>query len=337
MPKMADMAYLLASLVAQLTPGEKAVRLLPAGLFRSSDGSGRPVDAPAWRIDADTAAPIIARCAARQSRPVIDYEHQTLLAAQNGQPAPASGWMDSMEWREDGLYVSVDWTDKAAAMIAAGEYRYISPVFSYDKTGRVIDIKHAGLTNNPGLDGLTDLAALSSILNLKEKPEMDLKKLLAAIGLADDKTESDALTAIAALRAQADGAESRIATLTAQVAQAPDPAKWVPIEIHIQTQNALASLTATVEQAERETLMESGTASGQIMPGQEDYWSAQPVEALKAWLCVAKPIAALTGTQTGGKGPQTQTDTPSDASLAVMKAMGLTPEQYALGKLNKEV
>jgi len=125
---MTQRSHRLASLIAHLVPGETAVRLLPAGEFRSADGSGRPTDAPAWRIDAAQAAILIARDTARSSRRVVDYEHQTLLAAKNGNPAPAAGWIGALEWREgDGLYAQIEWTEKAAAMIAAGEYRGSSP------------------------------------------------------------------------------------------------------------------------------------------------------------------------------------------------------------------
>jgi hypothetical protein len=45
---------------------------------------------------------------------------------------------------------SVKWTARATAMIKAGEYRYISPVFQYNKeTGAVIRLINAALTNNP--------------------------------------------------------------------------------------------------------------------------------------------------------------------------------------------
>jgi phage I-like protein len=81
---------------------------------------------------------------------VIDYEHQTLNAATNGQPAPAAAWFSTLEWRDgDGLYATdVQWTERAAAMVAAGEYRFLSPVFCFDNHGNVKALLHAALTNN---------------------------------------------------------------------------------------------------------------------------------------------------------------------------------------------
>src|SRR5690606_38784816 len=97
------------------------------------------VDGGKWFLTAELAAAIVSQVASVATPLVIDYEHQTLRTVNNGQPAPAAGWFSKVEWRDgDGLYaVGVEWTDKAAAMIAAGEYKYISPVFFYDKSGAV--------------------------------------------------------------------------------------------------------------------------------------------------------------------------------------------------------
>jgi len=67
-----------------------------------------------------------------------------------------------MEWRAgQGLFaVNIDWTAKARAMIAAGEYKFFSPVFKYNKqSGTVIEILMGAVTNFPALDGMEALAA----------------------------------------------------------------------------------------------------------------------------------------------------------------------------------
>ena len=144
-----------------LTGPTSEFRLMPAGLFAALDG--RPHGLPGWQLNRETALSIIRLAAARVTDYVIDYEHQTLSAAKNGLPAPAAGWFKRLEWREgDGLYVTdARWTARASAMISGKEYRFISPVFHYDKDGRVLDVINAALTNNPALDGLTELAAAS--------------------------------------------------------------------------------------------------------------------------------------------------------------------------------
>lgn len=341
---MGGMTQRLALLTFELARQDKAVRLLPAGEFRSADGSGRPADVPAWRIDAALAAKLIARANARADRKVVDYEHQTLKASDNGQPAPAAGWIAALEWREPsgaepgGLYMTTDWTEKAAAMIAAREYRYISPVFSYDRDGNVTDLLHAGLTNFAGLDGLTDLAALSAHFFPHHNPppqagegafkETRMKKLIEALGLAADASEDQAL---AALKALTDAHAAQAGTIAALKAQAPDLSRYVPMETHVQTQNALAALTAKVEQDERDLLVEAALSDGRILPAQEEYWRAQPVASLKAYLEVAQPVAALSGTQTGGKQPGGKPDDGGldEGQLAVCRALGVSPEDFA--------
>lgn len=152
----------LAVLTQSLSEAAREFRILPAGVFRAKDG--RPANLPGWKIDAEIAQRVIAASASVDEL-VIDYEHQTINAEKNGQPAPAAGWFKRMVWREGaGLFaVGVQWTDKAKAMIAAGEYRYISPVFPYNAvTGEVQKIVGLGLTNNPALPGLANLAALSA-------------------------------------------------------------------------------------------------------------------------------------------------------------------------------
>jgi phage I-like protein len=140
----------------EISAPTRAFRLIPAGHFQALDG--RPGNGGTWYLNKAAALKIIEASASRASDFVIDYEHQSL--ADNGNPAPAAGWFHKLEWRDDGLHVvDARWTDKAARMILAREYRYISPVFTFDKTGNVLGIVNCALTNTPALDGLTELAA----------------------------------------------------------------------------------------------------------------------------------------------------------------------------------
>lgn len=141
-------------------------QLFPAGRFNAQDG--RPKDAPAWIMTGTIAARLIAAFNARKNPMVVDYEHQTVLTKDNGKPAPAAGWVHGLEWREGkGLFaVGVKWTDAARASIQSDEYRYISPVFHYNRqTGEVIGLLNAALTNNPALDGMESAVALRAQLD----------------------------------------------------------------------------------------------------------------------------------------------------------------------------
>lgn len=173
----------LAALSSAALKPNAALRVMPAGHFRAYDG--RPGNAPSWFIDRAGADAIVAALNARQKPFVIDYEHQTLNKISNGQPAPAAGWFDGVEWREgDGLYITgVKWIAKASAMIASGEYRYLSPVFPYEPgTGTVHGLHSVALTNDPALVGLSDLAAASA-----KVPGLPAVAACSAFALTEDE------------------------------------------------------------------------------------------------------------------------------------------------------
>lgn len=150
-----------ASLTQNLTHSGSEMRILPAGVFRTADG--RPANIAGWVMDQQIAASVIAS-SLTGTEILIDYEHQSLHAASNGQPVPAAGWFSKLEWREGlGLYAqSISWNERAKAMIAAKEYRFISPTFIFnDKTGAVERILSVAITNTPALPQLTDLSSVA--------------------------------------------------------------------------------------------------------------------------------------------------------------------------------
>lgn len=301
------------------------IQLTPAGEFRAWDG--RPADAPTWRMTAELAAPIIAWVASRQTPCCIDYDHQTLRSPQNGKPAPAAGWYSKLEWREgQGLFaVDVEWTAAAAEMIAAGEYKFISPVIAYDQAGNVTGLVMASLTNTPAIDGMDEvmLAAASALFpsTTPEEENMDelIEQLIWLLNLpvgstADDikaqlqklmdqlgttRTAAASFDLVGHLAAQ----KQTVADLNAKV-EKPDPAKFVPIAQLVALQNDYAALSAEIDGDKHAKLLKEALADGRILPAMEDYWKKQPLAALSAYVEMAKPIAALGGMQTSGKAPE---------------------------------
>lgn len=286
---------------------------------------------------------LVAEAAARTSDRVIDYEHATLRAKASGGMAPASGWFRQLEWRPDGLWaIGVKWTAQAAQYIVAREYRYLSPVFSYDEaSGRVLSLLHASLTNDPGLDGLTDLAALAAELFAspphKQEQSMPetLKKLLAALGLQETATEPEALAAIAALK-------TNVASLSAQIST-PDPAKYVPVATlsalqseHTAVQGRLAALTAEVSSAKVDKLIEEGEAAGKITPATKAWAKTlgdSNVAQLTAFLAAAPVVVKPGDTQSGGHKPAPGSGTldTGDAQAIAQAALSYQTAQAAAG------
>lgn len=153
----------LSQALGDVAPTE--IRILPAGKFRAADGSGRPANVAAWMTDANIAKSIISASFAAYKELLIDYEHQSLATQKNGQLVPAAGWFRGLEWRAGmGLYATaVQWNKRAAEMIAAREYRFISPVFVYNQTsGAVERIVSVAITNTPALPDLFDLSTTTA-------------------------------------------------------------------------------------------------------------------------------------------------------------------------------
>ena len=336
--------------------GRVLMQITPAGDFGPSDG--REMDVPAWRVDADIAARVIA--AHNPAQPlVIDYEHQTLHAEANGQPAPAAGWIHALRWIDGrGLFAEAELTPRARQQVADGEYRYFSPVIQYERaTGAVQRLLMGALTNNPAIHGMqaVDLtAAATARFNPTHPQETDvtlLQKLIAALMLPADTTEEAALAACAARKAQADaalaalklqtdaGADAVTAACAAQVkpaAATPDPAQYVPVGVVQELQHSVAALSAAANARAIDDLVMPALAEGRLLPTMEKWardLGKDNLAALTAYLKDVPPIAALAGSQTNGQAPAGKDANGLTADeRAVAAACGLTPEQYATGR-----
>ncbi|WP_429885373.1 phage protease [Geoalkalibacter halelectricus] len=321
-----------AACTVEISGAGRELQLLPSGEFVARDG--RPGTGKSWRIDTALAAKLIAQAGARKTPYVIDYEHQTLNSEHNGRPAPAAGWFKTLAWREGaGLFATdVQWTEKARAMIAAGEYRFISPVFSYDAQGRVTGLHMAALTNNPALDGMAQLAAAKFTPQDKEQGmNEELKKLL---GLQGDPGDEEIAAATAALCARLVEQEQSIAALKSA---AHDPAKFVPVATVEEIRQELAALKAQAQQRGVDELVGAALADGRLLPAMEP-WARElgkkDLAALKAYTEQAQPIAALSGMQTQGKAPDARAVKLTSDELAVCKQLGIAESDFL--KLKEE-
>lgn len=314
------------------------IQLFPAGTFAARDGRPgnlRGVNATSWRLTAQDSEAVIVHWRGTATPLVVDYEHQTQLAAQNGRPAPAAGWITSLEWEEGrGLFAGVDWTDKARAHIRAGEYRYISPVFAFDRqSGAVLRLICAALTNHPALDGMD---AASATFTPYEEPPM--KQILAALGLPETADEAAALAALTTLRQERDSAK-------AQAEAAPDPQKFVAMATFSAVQQEAAQLRGELTKLKNEAQaaalkddIEAALKDGRLTAatkGWAESLAKTAPDALKAYLAAQPPVRALAGTQTGGTPPAG--DKPGTVSLTdeeqyVCDQLGMTAEEYRKAK-----
>nr|WP_279491798.1 phage protease [Aeromonas veronii] len=308
----------LAVLDAQLTPqGDGWYQLLPVGPFKARDGRPFDVASGHWQLDGQIAAALIARAKALGQDILIDYDHQTLKTDQNGQPAPAAGWYnaDEIEWREgQGLFIKPRWTERAAALVAAKEYRFLSAVFPYDAQGRPLELRMTAITNDPGVVGMQALAALSALpasslmstqpgqlaisSHVAQQEKSMNEHLIALLGKLGIQPSADgqftaeqgtaALAALDTLQASAASAPELEAALTAErtslaalkatVATGQggqiDLAKYVPVETYNALVTEVATLSAKVETTDAATLLKEARTQGKVVAAEEEYLTA---------------------------------------------------------------
>ncbi|STZ76330.1 phage protease [Bergeriella denitrificans] len=345
----------LAACSFEVQAKDGRIQLLPYGEFRAVDG--RPTDAPAWYLTEENGRDVADLANAARNQLVVDYEHQTLHKERNGQPAPAAGWMRWLEFTPKGLFADVEWTEKAAAAIAAKEYRYVSAVFSYDTKGFVRKIFHAALTNYPALDGMDEvLAAASAGFGHNPNPTepKPMNQLLQQLfGLPATATEQELTAALSALlAAKPEGAvlsadvfkdladkEQALAALSVQTA--PDLTKYAPIEVVQALQNQVAALTAERESDKGEKLITAALAAGKLLPAQKAWAEGvlkQPggLAFLSGFIESAQPVAALTGTQTDGAKPEERTAALTAEEAAAAKMLGMSHAEFMKIKEEKD-
>jgi phage I-like protein len=157
---------------------------------------------------------------------------------------------------------------------------------------------------------------------------MDLTELSKLLGLADGADMAAVLEAVKELKAAADKAGGEVEALKAKI---PNPAQFVPVSVMTAVQNELAALKAGLTTDKVNQLVTVGLSTGRLLPAQKDWAMSlgnSDIAALSTYLDTVQPIAALSGTQTGGHAPEGKPKTLTADELAVCKNMGITEAQF---------
>lgn len=176
------------------------IELIPGGF----DVQGR--DGRAW-INPDPQGVVTATAADTHPLP-LDWEHATENRAPQGLDAPAAGWIEETAVREGGaIWGRVDWTLRGRTMVEAREYRFISPVFAYDKvTGVIRRLVSAALTNTPNLlltalNRHSDEDGTDQPNREQEQPLSIAQRLAPVLGLAANATDDQIVSAVTEAKA----------------------------------------------------------------------------------------------------------------------------------------
>lgn len=179
---------------------------------------------------------IVARFDADENPLPVTYGHPD---HGGGNPTPAAGWIQQIEIRHGSegaeLWGLVEWTDKAADLIRAGEYRYCSLVVDFAPIDRATgagageaEMYELGLTNSPFLPGMTPITlsrvgapARTTARSLSMDPKKVLSAIAKALGLPDTaapekmKRAFDALVALMGAMSEEETAPETIEELSA--------------------------------------------------------------------------------------------------------------------------
>ena len=319
--------------------------LIPEGVFRS-EIDGRPYDAPHWELTPERGHQMAAALNQRKIDMVIDYEHATLKSKTTGEPAPAAGWLKSagFTYVEGVGLCSTDfeWLDKAKTHIEAKEYKYISPVFLYTKTGDITALINVALTNTPALDQLPEakLAAAAQELFSQDLPQQDstmeelLEQLRWMLNLPLSATAEEITAELDKLKTQikektgvAVAANSQTLydalnaidqlKIAANSSNAVDPTQFVPMAVYQEAVQKAGNADAAAKAKEIDDLIVAACADGRLTGQVTINWMKDQAKTnpdfVKSHIESLPVIAALTSQQTqhidlGGG----QTKTPPD-------------------------
>ena len=295
------------------------ILLLPAGQIEGRDGRK-------W-LNSEPEAVLESFSGLGRDLPV-DIEHATEIRAPKGEPAPAAGWIRALNNEGGAIWGEVEWLDAGKQLVGGRQYRYLSPVILYRPSDRVITgLTSVGLTNQPNLR----LGALN-FQNIDNGDEMnELKKIIAALGLAEDANAEQALNVIAQLKGDLASAMNR--------AETPDLAKFVPRGDYDQAmaraanaEQALAEDKKERLDSEIETEINAALKAGKITPATVEYHktSCRQEGGLKRFRDFVKAAPVLAGDS--GLDDR-KADEPGKAlnaqGQAVAAMFGNTPEDIA--------
>ena len=301
------------------------VELIPAG----SPVVGR--DGRSWKNDDPYG--VVEAFAANGADLPVDIEHATEHKARKGDPAPAVGWIKDVEVREGGsTWGRTEWTTTGRRMIENGEYRYLSPVFNYDRqTNKIARLFSAGLTNQPNLR----LKSLN-----QQNPDTDSGgnhmtvplAICTALGVSADVTEQQA---VATIKQLTDDKEKALNS-----AQNPSLEKFVPRADHDvalnraqQAEQKLAAHEQAARNEKIETALNAALNNGTITPATVKYHRTccQQEGGLELFMEYMKTVPTLCGNTTlDGKEINAAALTNTDNEVARM--LGIPTEMVADAK-----
>lgn len=177
--------------------GQTLVMLAPMGTFQGySDGKAIDEIVDEQALDA-----IVDEYQSNPNERLLDIDHKSMRVPED-RDTTAAGWIYDITAVKslgvmNGLYGKVKWTDVGRKLVESRQYRFISPVFSIDESGRPTKLINAALTNRPAM------ATINPILNTDPETKQDeidmtkeevvelIKTTLSEMNKAEEKPAED--------------------------------------------------------------------------------------------------------------------------------------------------
>ncbi len=329
---------------------QQIIQLIP----QDANGRVEGIDGRAWLMDADA---IIANAQKSKTDFAIDYNHASLDARKTGAAAPAAGWVvhTSLQARADGIYGTVEWTPPAINHLQDREFRYTSPVFTYDpKTNKMLAYKGSGLTHYPNLGNLKPVVnaqanteengmdeiieEIREALNLPTASnaaeiKIELDKLFGRVGTLAANSEASLTDQIGMIETALTTAQAKADKATAAVAANSklDTTQFVPRAEFDRVDAELKAVVTTQENARVETAVNAALEAGKIAPASlawaKDLCRTNP-ESFAKFVANTAQIIPMGEEKHSGKGAQALTD----EETAVCTQLGLSTEEFLKAK-----
>ena len=317
--------YALEGLNVSEAPDE--IKILPLGTVHSQKGD--------FVVDDESFDLINRHFENRGLDLVIDYEHQTLKDVQ----APAGGWIKKLVKTNDAIAAQVEWTAKAKQYLENKEYKYLSPVVICRKSdGKAVALHSVALTNTPAIDGMFALVNsidISSPDGAEGGNSMELKKIVALLGLPADATEADVEKAIQELKKQ-EKTEEVVANKTimdllelkGDAKTEDDAAKIMELKgtADKTKDEMILELKRRMDERDAEELVTMALKQGKISAAQKAWakeYALKDAEGFQAF--VAKAPAVVPIGKTGSAGYQKE-ETDTELDPKILKNLGVSME-----------
>lgn len=275
---------------------------------------------------------------------VLDWEHATEIKSPKGERAPAAGRVDELREDPDGsVWGRVIWTPQGADDVRTGAYRYLSPVFLFDKVSRrITELRGAGLVHEPNLPMAALNRAADEPTPEQQEQTMNLSKVYAALGLVDGANEDQILTAVNQLKDDRQTALNK--------AETPNLEKYVPradydqaLERATNAEKALAEHKGKAIESEAEALIAQAQTEGKIAPASAEYYRAmckseEGLTAFKAFIETAPKVVAespVAGKGAPDAGTAANGEQLTEEERAICRQLGITDEQFLKTKGGK--